>query len=68
MSTDFERQCERERRLTLAILDLRYTRAPSARKEPRLEMNIADRLELRRADLVLTEFSPTWNGRQGAKP
>lgn len=68
MDSDFERQCKREGLMTLALLAQRYTREPSQRKEPRLEMDIADRLENKRGNLTFQEFSATWNQRQGELP
>lgn len=68
MSSDFQRQCERERQMTLAMLSQRYTRQPSERKEKRLEMDVADRLETERPARVFEEFSSVWNQRTGARP
>ncbi len=68
MDSEFERQCKREGLMTLALLAQRYTREPSRRQEPRLEMDIADRLEQKRDTLTFCEFSAAWNRRQGQLP
>ena len=54
--------------MTLAMLAQRYTRRPSERKEARLEMDVADRLEAKRESLTFCEFSTVWNQRTGARP
>lgn len=54
--------------MTLAMLSQRYTRQPSERKEKRLEMDVADRLETERPARVFEEFSSVWNQRTGARP
>lgn len=49
-------------------LSQRYSRDPSKRKEARLEMDYADRLERIRPALTFLEFSPSWIRRQGTLP
>ncbi len=68
MDSEFERQCKRESLMTLAMLAQRYTREPSQRQEPRLEMDIADQLERKRDALTFCEFSQSWNKRDGTMP
>jgi hypothetical protein len=64
----FDDVCKAERDAALRRMDVRYSRAPEKRSEARLEMSVADTLQKRRPELVLTEFSFTWNRRMGALP
>lgn len=50
------------------LLSTKYSRSPELRKEARLELPIADRLQQRRGRMVFEEFSPTWNRKAGELP
>lgn len=68
ITKDEAEEMETEAAVIKFRLGQRYSRDPRKRREERLTMDYADRLERKRATWTFLEFSPEWVRREGVLP